>query len=105
MGDVRSEDVLMFASTIAENFKSWDRFVDAYYEPIFTALGLLPFVGKDLAEDVTQSFFLKLYERDILTNRPAITGRFRNWLYVSARHHAVDELRRIRRRPERPDPF
>jgi hypothetical protein len=95
----------MFASTVAENFKSWDRFLNAYYEPILTALGLLPFVGKDLAEDLTQSFFLKMYERDILTNRPAVTGRFRNWLYISARHHAVDELRRIRRRPERLDAF
>ncbi len=95
----------MFETTVAENFKSWDRFLDAYYDPILAALGLLPLVGKDLAEDLTQSFFLKLYERDILTNRPAITGRFRNWLYVSARHHAVDELRKIRRRPERPDTF
>ncbi len=95
----------MFESTIAENFQSWDNFLDAYYEPILAALGLLPFVGKDLAEDLTQSFFLKLYERDILANRPTIKGRFRNWLYVSARHHAVDELRKIRRRPERPDAF
>ena len=95
----------MFELTIAENFKSWDRFLDAYYEPILSALGLLPFVGKDLADDLTQSFFLKMYERDILNNRPTITGRFRNWLYVSARHHAVDELRKLRRRPERTDPF
>ena len=37
-----------------------------------------------------QGFFLKLYERDFLANRPAITGRFRNWLYVAARRHAID---------------
>ena len=88
----------MFQSTVAENFKSWDRFLDAYYEPILAAIGLIPFVGKDLADDLAQSFFLKLYERDILKNRPAITGRFRNWLYVAARHHAVDEWRKSQRR-------
>ncbi len=37
-----------------------------------------------------------MYERDILEKRPAITGRFRNWLYVAARRHAVDEWRKVR---------
>ena len=36
-----------------------------------------------------------MYERDILESRPAITGRFRNWLYVAARRHAVDEWRKM----------
>ena len=62
---------------------------------------LLPFVGEAQADDVAQSFFLKMYERDILENRPAITGRFRNWLYVAARRHAIDEWRKSHRRPER----
>ena len=86
---------MKFQSTVAENFQSWDKFLDAYYEPIRTALGLIPFVGEGRADDLTQSFFLKMYERDILEKRPAITGRFRNWLYVAARHHAVDEWRKI----------
>ncbi len=95
----------MFQSTTAENFDSWDKFLDAYYEPIRTALRLMPFVGPERADDVAQSFFLKMYQRDILEKRPAITGRFRNWLYVAARRHAVDEWRRIQRRPERSDAF
>ena len=95
----------MFRSTVAENFESWDRFLRAYYKPIRAALGLLPFVGEERADDVAQSFFLKMYERNFLANRPAIEGRFRNWLYVAARNHALDELRKIRRRPERPDAF
>ena len=89
---------MKFQSTVAENFQSWDKFLDAYYEPIRTALGLIPFVGEGRADDLTQSFFMKLYERDILEKRPAITGRFRNWLYVAARHHAVDEWRKSQRR-------
>ena len=96
---------MKFQSTVAENFQSWDKFLDAYYEPIRTALGLIPFVGEGRADDLTQSFFMKLYERDILEKRPAITGRFRNWLYVAARHHAVDEWRKSQRRPERLDAF
>jgi DNA-directed RNA polymerase specialized sigma24 family protein len=95
----------MFHSTTAENFESWDKFLDAYYEPIRTALKLIPSVGEARADDVSQSFFLKMYERDILEKRPTITGRFRNWLYVAAKHHAVDEWRKVRRNIERPDGF
>ncbi len=75
---------MKFQSTVAENFQSWERFLDAYYEPIRVALGLIPFVGEADADDLTQSFFLKMYERDILEKRPAITGKFRNWLYIAA---------------------
>ena len=91
----------MFQSTVTENFESWDKFLDAYYEPIRTALKLIPYVGESRADDLAQSFFLKMYERDILEKRPAITGKFRNWLYVVARRHAVDEWRKSQRRAER----
>ena len=91
----------MFQSTVTENFESWDNFLDAYYEPIRTALKLIPYVGESRADDLAQSFFLKMYERDILEKRPAITGKFRNWLYVVARRHAVDEWRKSQRRAER----
>jgi hypothetical protein len=92
----------MFQSTTAENFESWDKFLSCYYEPIRAALRLIPFVGEERADDVAQSFFLKMYQRDFLENRPVITGRFRNWLYVAARRHAIDEWRKSRR-IERPD--
>ncbi len=88
-----------------ESFKSWEEFLDAYYEPIRIAIGLMPFVGEESVDDVAQSFFLKLYERDILTNRPTITGRFRDWFYAAARNHALDEFRKTRRRTERGDAF
>ncbi|MGP0068242.1 MAG: RNA polymerase sigma factor [Isosphaeraceae bacterium] len=95
----------MFQSTVAESFQSWDRFLGAYYEPIRSALALMPFVGEDRADDVAQGFFLKMFERDILANRLEIEGRFRNWLYVAARHHALDEWRKIHRHRERTDAF
>ena len=95
----------MFQSTTTENFQSWDKFLSAYYEPIKAALGLMPFVGSDRADDVANEFFLKLYERDLLANRPAITGRFRDWLYVAARHHAIDIWRKAQRRRERAEAF
>ena len=95
----------MFESTVAQNFHSWDKFLDVYYEPIRTSLRLIPYIGEAQADDLAQSFFMKLYERDILEKRPAITGKFRNWLYVAARHHAVDEWRKSQRRPERCDAF
>ncbi len=95
----------MFQSTVAESFQSWDKFLGVYYEPIRVALAFMPFVGEDRADDVAQGFFLKMFERDILANRPAIEGRFRNWLYIAARHHALDELRKIKRVRERADAF
>ncbi len=36
----------MFPSTTAENFRSWDKFLDVYYGPIPTSLCLMPFVGE-----------------------------------------------------------
>ncbi len=83
------------------HFSSWDKFLDAFYEPIRTALGSIPFVGEDWADDLAQSFFMKLYERDILEKRSASRGPFRNWLYGAAHHHAVDEWRKSQRRSER----
>ena len=62
---------------------------------------MIPSIGEAGADDLAQSFFLKLYERDILKNPPAITGKFRNWLYVAARHHAVDEWRKSGRQRAR----
>ena len=52
----RSEVNVKFQSTIAENFQSWDKFLDAYYEPIKTALGLIPFVGADRADHLRRAF-------------------------------------------------
>ncbi len=95
----------MFESTTEENFRSWDKFLDSYYQAIRTSVSLLPFIGESSADDVTQSFFLKFYEKDFLANRPVITGRFRNWLYVAARRHAVDEWRKIRRTSDHLDLF
>jgi len=95
----------MFPSTTAENFRSWDKFLDAYYGPVRTALSLMPFVGDGRADDLAQSFFLKMYEKDILEKRTSITGRFRNWLYIAAHRHAVDEWRNIQRRHEQPVSF
>src|SRR5262249_11722618 len=96
---------LMSQSTHAENFESWDRFLRVYYEPVRMAFGLISFVGRDLAEDLTQGFFLKMYEYDLLAKRDAITGRFRGWLYRAIYNHGVDQCRKMGRRPERPDAF
>ena len=97
----------MFQSTVAEFFQSWDKFLDAYYEPIRASIGLMPFVREDQADDVAQSFFLKMVERDILSNRPAIEGAIsRNWpLCCGPDISALDGLRKVQRRRERHDAF
>ena len=70
----------MFQSTVAESFQSWDKFLDTYYEPIRTALRLIPFVGEDRSDDLTQSFFMKLYETLKGQARSAALARGRCWL-------------------------
>ena len=95
----------MFHSTTAENFQSWDKFLDAYYEPIKAALGLMPFVGADRAEDVAHNFFLKLYQRQP-AGEPADDHRAVPRLAVHrGPAPALDELRKLQRRRERPDAF
>lgn len=49
-----------------------------------------------LAEDITQATFLTAFEK-MHTFRG---GSFQAWLFTIARNRSIDELRRIRRRPE-----
>lgn len=91
--------------TVSENFDSWEKFFVAYEGLIRGALRSLPSVPPDLEDDVVQSFFLKMLQKDLLNNRPTLKGRFRDWLFMSVKNHAIDEYRRRSRRPERTDPF
>jgi hypothetical protein len=88
----------MFENTITANFETWDRFHAAYARPIRAAFAIL--AGDSLADELTQSFFVKLYEKNVLEARNSIDGPFRNWLYVAARHHAIDAFRKVSRRRE-----
>jgi hypothetical protein len=84
--------------TLDTNFETKERFLDVYHDPIRSALALLPCVGERLADDVTNSLFLKIWEKDILSKKPDEKGRFRGWLYVVALHHAKDEAKKRWRR-------
>ncbi len=46
-----------------------------------------------------------MYEKDILEKRTSITGRFRNWLYIAAHRHAVDEFATSNDVPSNPNSF
>ncbi len=88
----------MFEPTSYFAFTSWDRFVQVYEAPIRCAFRSLPFVEPDWVDDLTQSFLVKLMEKNLLVQPPALKGRFRDWLFGSIRNHAADEGRRRQRR-------
>ncbi len=55
------------------------------------------FHNREKAEEIFQEVFMKLIER--LESYDG-TGSFRGWLYTLCRHHCIDRLRYLRRRPE-----
>jgi RNA polymerase sigma factor (sigma-70 family) len=92
-------------ATVSDNFESWENFVRAYEGLVRGALRSLPAGSPDREDDVVQSFFLKMMEKDFLNNRPTIRGRFRDWLFIAVKNHAIDVYRKQSRKPERPEAF
>lgn len=86
----------MVDSTHDDHFRDWGAFHLAYEELIRAAFRSLPFVDPDDVDDLTQGFLVKQMGRDLIHNRPAITGRFRSWLYATVRNYAADHGRRRR---------
>jgi RNA polymerase sigma-70 factor (ECF subfamily) len=50
----------------------------------------------DEAEDLTQGLFVKLFEPRVLVGFKPERGKFRNWLYKTAKNHLIDEAKKDR---------
>ena len=72
-----------------------ERLYDRYSSLVFS-VGLRVLGDRQLAEDVTQDVFLRLWRRP-WSYDPA-RGRFRSWLISVTRNRAIDERRRVVRR-------
>jgi RNA polymerase sigma-70 factor (ECF subfamily) len=87
----------MFASTIVENLRDFQSFYVAYHEPVRSVLRMTLGVRHDDLDDLSQSFFLKVLEKNLLASYEGERGMFRWWLFTALKHHLIDKLRENRR--------
>ena len=89
-----SDDELM-AGLAAGEIEALEALYDRYGALVFS-VGLRVLYDRQLAEDVTQEVFLRLWRRP-WSYDPA-RGRFISWLMSVTRNRAIDEQRRLKRR-------
>jgi RNA polymerase sigma-70 factor (ECF subfamily) len=84
------------AGLAAGDLAALEAIYDRYGSLVFS-VGLRVLLDRQLAEDVTQEVFLRLWRRPWAYNPDR--GRFVSWLMSVARNRAIDERRRLNRRP------
>ena len=89
-----SDDELM-AGLAAGDLTALEALYDRYGSLVFS-VGLRVLLDRQLAEDVTQEVFLRLWRRPWAYNPDR--GRFISWLMSVSRNRAIDERRRLNRR-------
>jgi RNA polymerase sigma factor (sigma-70 family) len=77
-----------------EGERHFDAMVQAYWRPVFWYLTRQWACAREDARDLTQEFFLRLYEKDFLEKAAPERGRFRTFLKLQLRNLVVDDLRR-----------
>ena len=71
----------------------FEAMVRAYWRPVFWYLAKKWGCPREDARDLTQEFFLRLYEKDFLEKAAPERGRFRTFLKLQLRNLVVDDLR------------
>lgn len=89
-----SDDELMAGLATGE-LAALEALYDRYGSLVFS-VGVRVLLDRQLAEDVTQEVFLRLWRRPWAYNPER--GRFVSWLMSVARNRAIDERRRLSRR-------
>jgi len=95
--DRPTDDELM-AGLAAGDIASLEALYDRYSALVFS-VGLRILLDRQLAEDVTQEVFLRLWRRPWAFQPDR--GRFISWLMSVTRNRAIDERRRLNRRDQR----
>jgi RNA polymerase sigma-70 factor, ECF subfamily len=83
------------AGLAAGDLNSLEALYDRYGSLVFS-VGVRVLLDRQLAEDVTQEVFLRLWRRPWAYNPER--GRFVSWLMSVSRNRAIDERRRLSRR-------
>lgn len=69
-----------------------------YYDPVRAYIGALPGVNHpEILDDLTQGFFLKFLEKELLDKLDREVGSFRQFLKTAVRNYVKDEAKRARR--------
>ena len=92
--DAPADDELMLDLANGE-VEALERLYDRYSSLVFS-VGVRVLNDRQLAEDVTQDVFLRLWRRP--WSYDPTRGRFRSWLLSVTRNRAIDERRRVVRR-------
>lgn len=92
----RWSTVLLAARDDAEGAAALARLCEQYWFPLYAWLRRRGHSQQD-AEDLVQSFFARLLERDLINRADANRGRFRTFLLSALRNFAADEWRREHR--------
>lgn len=95
-----TDDELM-ASLIAGDISALEELYDRYSSLVFS-VSLRVLYDRQLAEDVTQEVFLRLWRRP--QSFDPTRGRLLSWLMSVTRNRAIDEHRRLARRVRTEDP-
>lgn len=93
---LQDPDVRLMLKVRDDNAAAFDELMLRYQNRLVTVLDHL--VGRrDLAEDLAQEVFLRVYRA---RKRYVVGAKFSTWLYTIANHVAANALRSMSRRPE-----
>jgi RNA polymerase sigma-70 factor, ECF subfamily len=92
---IRPSDDELMAGLAVGDLTALEALYDRYGSLVFS-VGLRVLLDRQLAEDVTQEVFLRLWRRPWAYNPDR--GRFISWLMSVSRNRAIDERRRLNRR-------
>jgi RNA polymerase sigma-70 factor, ECF subfamily len=93
---LQDPDVRLMLKVRDDNAAAFDELMLRYQNRLVTVLEHL--VGRrDLAEDLAQEVFLRVYRA---RKRYVVGAKFSTWLYTIANHVAANALRSMSRRPE-----
>ena len=89
--------VRLRADDESERSLAWDSLISAYWRPIYKYLRARWRLSAEHAEDLTQEFFARAFERDFLTGYDPSKARFRTWLRVGVDRLAANDAKAARR--------
>ncbi len=87
-----SDDVALMQRIVNKDKSAFNQLLDIYMDNVFRfCYGLIK--NKEMAEDITQETFLKLWKNPS-SWKP--TGRLKSWLLRMAHNLSIDELRKVK---------
>jgi RNA polymerase sigma-70 factor (ECF subfamily) len=94
-GESKPSDTVLVQATLSGNLEGFNRLVLIYQDLAFNVAYRI-LLDEDAAEDVTQNAFLSAYQ-----HLNSMQGNsFRPWLMRILTNACIDELRRLKRRPQ-----